>query len=322
MKNFTIKIITLCLTLIILLSPAAGSFESEPAISYASASVIEAEIDAVTTDFNNGSVIARVKQSWENGCLLEILMFPVSLNCATSQNIDTDSIIFQDDVVNVFRNISTLVNGYKKIKYDVDSFHNDSASPNQFVNRSSAATIKHNISYANEGTYSRWNHNPPVSVNYGYMTVQDSYTFPVDRDSEGSSFFVIHSSSDDNMPEETEEDELPYWNGLDFGPNLSYEEEYKSQGDPGDYLNPAEAAKQTFESVKHNGYIPGYSDATEYTMTLVDLTDVNGEECYVYRFDGGGFAAGFAYAYQSGTVYMQGQGGQWVPLEIGDGDPR
>jgi hypothetical protein len=112
------------------------------------------------------------------------------------------------------------------------------------------------------------------------------------------------------------DDEPPYWNGFDFGPNLVYAEEYVLQGDPGDYLNAAEAAKLTFEAMRDNGNIPDYSDGMQYTLTLADLTDVNGEECYVYRLDAddpeGTIGAAYAYAYQSGNIYMQGFGGEWV----------
>lgn len=111
-------------------------------------------------------------------------------------------------------------------------------------------------------------------------------------------------------------DDLPYWNGLDFGPNLEYDEEYVIPSDPGEYLNAAEGAKLTFDTMKANGNIPAYSDGLHYTMTLIDLSDINGEECYVYRLDvdepSGTIGAAYAYAYQSGNIYMQGQGGQWV----------
>lgn len=65
--------------------------------------------------------------------------------------------------------------------------------------------------------------------------------------------------------------------------------------------------------MRDGGHIRDYSDAKEYLMTLVDFTDVSGEECYVYRCESGeDYGAGFAYARRSGSVYMQGQGGQWV----------
>jgi hypothetical protein len=117
-------------------------------------------------------------------------------------------------------------------------------------------------------------------------------------------------------------DGLTYWDGFDFGPNLSYAEEYEYQGDPGEYPNPAEAAKLTFDDVKTNGYIRGYSDDVEYTMTLVDIADIDGKECYVYvcNTESGDFGAGFAFPYQSDGIYMQGQEGQWVPLTFGDSD--
>lgn len=72
--------------------------------------------------------------------------------------------------------------------------------------------------------------------------------------------------------------------------------------------------------MRDHGNIPEYSDETQYTMTLVDLVDIEGEECYLYRLDPdeptGTIGAAYAYAYQSGNIYMQGQGGQWVqPVE-------
>lgn len=106
----------------------------------------------------------------------------------------------------------------------------------------------------------------------------------------------------------------------DSGSNLGYAEEYTIQGDLGDYLNASEAAKLTFDTMRDHGNIPEYSDETQYTMTLVDLVDIEGEECYLYRLDPdeptGTIGAAYAYAYQSGNIYMQGQGGQWVqPVE-------
>lgn len=114
-----------------------------------------------------------------------------------------------------------------------------------------------------------------------------------------------------------ENGDIPYWNGFYFGPNLEYAEEYQLMSDPGEYLNPAEAAKLTFDTMRDNGNIPDYSDGTEYTMTLVDLTDIEDGECYVYRLDidapeNDTLGAAYAYAYQSGNIYMQGQMGIWV----------
>jgi len=83
--------------------------------------------------------------------------------------------------------------------------------------------------------------------------------------------------------------DLPYWNGLNFGPNLTYAEEYESKGVSGEYIKAAEAAKLTFDDVKSSGYITDYSDSVEYTMALVDITDIDDKECYVYRCDWGVF---------------------------------
>ncbi len=126
----------------------------------------------------------------------------------------------------------------------------------------------------------------------------------------------VNQGGDASSDQNAEDSEPPYWNGFDFGPNLEYTEEHLSVGDPGDYLNAAEAAKLTFDTMRDKGNVPEYSDSAHYTMTLIDITDIEGEECYLYRLDvespDGTNGAAYAYAYQSGNIYMQGQGGQWV----------
>jgi hypothetical protein len=119
-------------------------------------------------------------------------------------------------------------------------------------------------------------------------------------------------------------EDLPWWDGFDFGPNLEYREEIVALSDPGEYINAAEGAKYTFDAVRDNGYVPEYSDATQYTMVLVDIAALyeGGEECYVYRLDidepTGTLGAAYAYAYQSGNIYMEGYGGEFV-LILGGG---
>ncbi len=112
---------------------------------------------------------------------------------------------------------------------------------------------------------------------------------------------------------DSDEDDLAYWNGFDFGPNLGYAEEYQNHSDPGEYKNAAEAAKLTFEALKSDSRIPEYSDDTEYTMVLVSIADIKGEPCYFYRLDEEG--VGCAYAYQSGNVYYEESGGAWVQAD-------
>jgi hypothetical protein len=112
--------------------------------------------------------------------------------------------------------------------------------------------------------------------------------------------------------------EPPYWDGFDFGPNLEYREEFELLGDPGEYLNSAEGAKYTFNAVRETDYVPEYSDSTQYIMVFVGLDVIGGEECYVYRLDidepTGTLGAAYAYAYQSGGIYMEGYGGEFVPI--------
>ncbi len=116
--------------------------------------------------------------------------------------------------------------------------------------------------------------------------------------------------------EKNEETEIVLSENIGLVPNLIFTEEYEPQGDPGEYKSAAEAANVTFNSAKLGGHITDYNCSVEYTMTLIDLTDIKGEECYVYRCGGGDFSAGFAYAYQCDNIYMQGYGGQWVLLDV------
>ncbi|MDR1314157.1 MAG: hypothetical protein LBQ12_10805 [Deltaproteobacteria bacterium] len=322
MEKIRITILPICSALVLLLSLAANGGEFEPAITYASVTNDEAAIDTMADEFNSGPELQRTKEynreyEWHQ----KILKLSDTLNGTETRNVRLNNKLFQDKSGIFFKDISSLVNRNDDRTRYIEAFFCGPGSNKSFI-RSSTQYIKGNVSVASEDNYSRINCESFAFENAYYMLVDGVYSVPDYQDYGGGPFFVVEAGSEGNMPEGSDDDDLAYWNGFDFGPNLSYAEEYKLQGDPGDYLNPAEAAKATFDGVKIHGYIPGYSDSKEYTMTLVDLADLNGEECYVYRCDGGGFAAGFAYAYQSGTIYMQGQGGQWVPLAIGDGDPN
>jgi len=142
--------------------------------------------------------------------------------------------------------------------------------------------------------------------------------------SEPASQTIAENADNTNTDDQAaDEDDLPYWNGFDFGVNLEYIEEYEIMGDPGEYMNAAEAAKYTFDIARDNDNIPEYNDSTEYTMVLVDLDeDIGGEECYVYRLDidepAGTLGAAYACAYQSGNIYMQGYGGQYILIAADD----
>lgn len=105
----------------------------------------------------------------------------------------------------------------------------------------------------------------------------------------------------------------------DDSANFTYAEEFTISGDSGEAITPAEAAQITFNSMRDNGSIPQYSDEVQYTMTLVDLMNINGDECYIYKLDGEGTdsGAGYAYNYQNGEIYMQGHGGEWVEPALG-----
>jgi hypothetical protein len=163
---------------------------------------------------------------------------------------------------------------------------------------------------------------PPVIINSRTLVplrfIAETIGFEVKWDGNTQTVYLYSVLYEDpDMGDWNNDDlDLPYRNDFNFGKNLSYSEEYIIQGDPGDYLNAAEGAKLIFDTIKANGNIPGYSDGLEYEMVLIDLADIEGEECYVYRLDvndpEGRIGAAYAYAYQNGNIYMQGYGGQWV----------
>ena len=165
------------------------------------------------------------------------------------------------------------------------------------------------------------------SSNPDEMTAQDLPEVSAEQPYEGNSSLINYAGVRGDILD-SDSDDLPYWNGLDFGPNLEYDEEFIIQGDPGEYLNAAEAAKLTFEAMRDNGFIPEHDKNTryytptedvQYTMTLVDLIDILGEECYVYRLivddPNGELGTAFAFAYQSGNIY-QGYGSEWLKTEV------
>lgn len=211
---------------------------------------------------------------------------------------------------------STLIGGLDDREQKEDFHFFDAISLNWFMMDSLLRTIRENLPV--ETVYYSMDGGQDLQFLIPEdMAAQGLPFLPADQPYEGSAFFVTHADGRGDLFEESDMgDDLPSWNGFDFGPNLSYAEEIAPQGDFGDYPSPAEAAMLTFRAMRDDGRIQDYSDAKEYLMTLVDLAEINGEECYVYRCeDGESYGAGFAYAYQSGSVYMQGQGGQWVRPE-------
>lgn len=223
---------------------------------------------------------------------------------------------------------STLVGGLGDRKQKEEFHFYDAVSLNWFMMDSLVRTIKENLP-VDEVYFSMDGGNELVFPNPEDMAAQGLPVLPTNQTYEGSAFFVAHADGrgdefegdlpqfGDGMGDKFEEDDLPYWNGMDFGPNLEYYEEYIIEGDSGDYLNAAEGAKMTFETMRENGNIPGeYSDNIQYKMVLVSLEEIDGEECYVYRLDvdepTGTVGAAYAYAYATGNIYMQGQGSQWV----------
>lgn len=280
------------------------------------------ETATLIADFSAGSELLNQKEYFQgyNGSL-DIAMLSDYLSDLTGLDFFADGKVEGGKAFISWRDESTLVAGLDDREQSEEFFFYDAISLNWFMMDSLAATVKKNFPEVTEVYYSGENGESVVFPNPEDMASQGLPVLPIDLPYEGSTFFVSHADGRGDMSDDSADGDIPYWDGLDFGPNLSYAEEYEIQGDPGEYMNAAEAAKLTFEAAKLGGHIPGYNGSVAYTMTLTDLADVNGEECYVYRCGGGAFGAGFAYAYQSGGIYMQGYGGQWVPLDAGSTDP-
>lgn len=210
----------------------------------------------------------------------------------------------------VWSSQATFIVGLGEIQQKDEFYVYDNESLAWFMMDSMYRTIIEN--YGGEGleVYYMMDGNQPLRLNLSYPS-----EFSTEEPYMGSPFYFAHADGfgdEDGFYEEQTAD----WDGPDFAPNLSYGVEYEIMGDSGEYLEAPEAAKITFDTMRINGNIPEYSDAIEYTMVLVDITDIQGEECYVYRLDvdesTGTIGAACAYAYQSGNIYIQGYAGEWV----------
>ena len=259
-------------------------------------------------DFSGGSEVADLQEiPWECETPLDIEALSTALTTATGLDFFVDGKTSGDTAFIAWLDTGTLISGLDDREQKEGFFFYDAVSLNWFMMDSLAATVKRNLPEIQVIYYSGENGEPVIFQNPEDMASQGLPLLPTDQPYEGSAFFVSHAGG---KGEEAEADDLP--------PNLTYSEEYTLEGDSGDYANAAEAAKLVFDYCKENEHIPTYSDETLYTMVLVDLADIEGEECYVYRLDidepTGTIGAAYAYAYQSGGIYMQGYGGQWVPL--------
>lgn len=83
---------------------------------------------------------------------------------------------------------------------------------------------------------------------------------------------------EDNADADGDED-VPKWDGFDFGQNIEYAEEYEIVGDPGDNLRPWEAAKALADGT----LIELYGMEFPIRITLVGLEQIEGEECYIFE---------------------------------------
>ena len=240
------------------------------------------------------------------------------LSAWTGLDFTLNDVSFGEDSITVdWSKGSTLIAGYDGREWKEDFRFFDGVSLNWFMMDSLAMTLKNNLDvttvyYCSDG-------GSVTFPNPEDMAAQGLPELPVDQSYEGSTFFISHAGG-------RGDDDLPIWNGYDFGPNLEYSEEYTPEGDPGEYLSTYEAAKLVFTTVKEKGNIPEETGNTEYMIVLTGIETIgeSNEECYVYRLeitepDGVVGAPSYAYAYQSGNLYMQDDESQWVLVYPGIG---
>ncbi|MDR1764643.1 MAG: hypothetical protein LBR77_00810 [Lachnospiraceae bacterium] len=109
-------------------------------------------------------------------------------------------------------------------------------------------------------------------------------------------------------------------------PFLKYRNEIEAYSDPDGYPDAERCSVYTYEAARDHGYIPDYDSRTQYAMELYDLCALaeGEEECYLYRLvidePKVTYVGAYAYAYQSGNIYMEDEYGDFILILVRAGD--
>jgi hypothetical protein len=243
-------------------------------------------------DFSNGSSAGTVE---ENPIALPFESEPAApsqiafaladgLKEWTGLDFNVNDVSFPDEesIIVDWSKDSTLIAGLDEREFKEGFRFDDAVSLNWFMMDSLATTLKRNMEvttvyYQSEGQ-------PLTFTNPEDMAGQGLPVLPIDQPYEGSVFFVSHAGG---MGEE----------GADYGDGDLMTGEPIAEGvftnsllqsDAGENMSPYDAACGLFNLVLKDKLVPGtdYSANAPMYITCVDVTEIDGEECYLFSVSG------------------------------------
>jgi hypothetical protein len=202
---------------------------------------------------------------------------------------------------------STLVAGLDDREFREGFHFYDAVSLNWFMMDSLVMTFKKNMDIVD--IYYQSNGQPIMFPNSKDMAAQGLTELPVDQVYEGSVFFSSHTGGrGDIIADESKTEEKMIVEGVIFGGSLL-------KSDPGNNMTPYEAAKGLYDLVLKEKLVKGtdYSKEKPVYITCVDVTDVNGRECYLLSVSGTFNTKAWEYAvdydYSRQDVYLMSEVG-------------
>lgn len=264
-------------------------------------------------DFSNGSSVGTVEESYIALPFESEPAAPSQIAFALADglkewtglafNLNDVSFPEEESIIVDWSKDSTLIAGLDEREFKEGFRFDDAVSLNWFMMDSLAATLKRNMEVAT--VYYRSEGQPLTFTNPEDMAEQGLPVLPIDQPYEGSVFFVSHaggmgeegadSSKGDLMPGE------PIAEGV-FTNSLL-------QSDAGENMSPYDAACGLFNLVLKGKLVPGtdYSANVPMHIICVDVTDIDGEECYLFSVSGVFHTKAWEYAVGCGArqnVYL------------------
>lgn len=244
----------------------------------------------------------------------------------TGLDFTLNDVSFPDDesVIVDWSKDSTLIAGIDDREFKEGFHFYDAASLNWFMMDSLATTLKNSMEIAN--VYYQSEAQPITFQNPEDMAQQGLPELPIDQAYEGSQFFSAHAGGrgeDDtsgkpgsgtepiSSTEPSDSDWIvdePIAEGVIFKGSLL-------KSDPGDNMTPYEAASGLYDLVLKNELVKGtdYSEKEPMYITCVDVTDIDGEECYLLSLSGAFSTKAWEYAvdynYDRQNVYLISEAG-------------
>lgn len=250
----------------------------------------------------------------------------------TGLDFTLNDVSFPDDesIIVDWSRDSTLIAGTDNREFK-ESFHfYDAVSLNWFMMDSLATTLKKNMEIAN--VYYQSEAQPITFQNPEDMAQQGLPELPIDQPYEGSGFFSSHAgdkgegdiSGKPDSDTESDSDPEPISttkpNDNDWMVNEPIAEGVIFKGsllrsDPGDNMPSYEAASGLYNLVLKNELTKGkdYSKEKPMYITCVDITNIDGHECYVLSVSGAFNTKAWEYAvdynYDRQYVYLMSEAG-------------